>query len=637
MIKKTFGGPVVEADKRTLSFDVYSEATKVTTNYKLSDFTEENGEYTLTLPVVVGGYTITEKNYNEVSKAAVEVTYTVSGGAETAGNEAQATVTKGGNTEVAFDNEYPSGKLTVHVTEEKSGLDVPDATVEIKYPDGTTKTYKTDEKGEVKDENGKELEVLPGNYEVTVTDVPKGYDVTTGETGTVTVPKNDEGHHEAVISTDRGGIIITVLDEETDLPVPNATVVVTEPDGTTKTYTTDENGQVTDYAKKDTFGNYTAETGDYTYKVTKVPTGYHVTVGEEQTGTVVTGQLTELEAKIAPVPDETGKLTVHVTEEKSGLDVPDAIVEVKYPDGTTKTYKTDEKGEVKDENGNELIVPPGEYTVTVKEVPEGYEVKTGEESVVVVPKDDEGHHEAVIATDRGGIIITVYDEITGEVVPGAKVVVTEPDGTQHEYVTDENGQVTEYAQKDEFGNYTAEPGKYTYKVTEVPEGYRVTVGEEQDAEVVVSKLTELEAKIAPRTGGLEIKVIDEKTKKPVPGATVEIEYPDGTIHTFTTDDEGMITELSKQENGRFTAKIGTYKIKITKVPEGYTVTVGKVMEETIEEGKLKTRIAEIATATRDQHTVQTGDSTPIALFIGMMILSAAGAAFIISRKRKNSR
>ena len=99
----------------------------------------------------------------------------------------------------------------------------------------------------------------------------------------------------------------------------------------------------------------------------------------------------------------------------------------------------------------------------------------------------------------------------------------------------------------------------------------------------------------------------------------------------------MITELSKQENGRFTAKIGTYKIKITKVPEGYTVTVGKVMEETIEEGKLKTRTAEIATATRDQHTVQTGDSTPIALFIGMMIVSAAGAAFIISRKRKNAR
>ena len=641
VITKTFGGPVVEADKKTLSFEVKKDGETTGTIYKLDsfDYDKDTDTYTKTIEIRnddLGSYTVTEKNYNEASKAEVEVSYKLDGGEKTVSETAGVVVEDGKTKTVAFDNVYPTGKLTVHVTEKTSGKDVPDAEVEIKYPDGTTKTYKTDKNGEVKDENGDELIVPPGDYEVTVTKVPEGYEVTTGKTDIVNVPKNDEGHHDAVIETDRGGIIITVYDEETGDVVPNATVEVTTPDGKTKTFTTDEKGQVTEYAKKDEYGNYTAETGDYTYKVTKVPTGYHVTVGEEQTGTVETGKLTELEAKIAP--QETGKITVHVTERTSGKDVPDAEVEIKYPDGTTKTYKTDENGEVKDENGDELIVPPGDYEVTVVKVPEGYDVVTGKTDIVVVPKDDEGHHEAVIATDRGGIIITVYDEETGDVVPGATIVVTEPDGSEHEYTTDENGQVTVYAKKDEYGNYTAETGDYTYKVTKVPEGYRVTVGEEQEAEVVTSELTELEAKIAPKTGGLDIKVIDEETKKPVPGATVEVQYPDGSVHEFVTDSDGMITELSKKENGRFTAKIGTYKITVTKVPEGYKVTTGKTVEEIIEVDQLKHHVAEIATATRrDTNTVQTGDSTPIALFIGLMILSAAGAAFVISRKRKNVR
>ena len=217
-------------------------------------------------------------------------------------------------------------------------------------------------------------------------------------------------------------------------------------------------------------------------------------------------------------------------------------------------------------------------------------------------------------------------------VPEATLVITTPDGEKHTFTTDENGQITEYAKKDEFGNYTSEPGEYTYTVTEVPEGYRVTVGEEQTGKVETGKLTELEAQIAPKTGGLDIKVVDEKTKEPVEGATVEVTYPDGTVHTFTTDKDGMITELSKKVNGRYTAIVGTYKIKITKVPEGYSVKVGEVTEETIVVDQLKHHVAEIATAKED--TVQTGDSTPIVLLIILMILSAAGIAFVVIRKRK---
>ncbi len=364
--------------------------------------------------------------------------------------------------------------------------------------------------------------------------------------------------------------------------------------------------------------------------------GYTRTGGTSSTQVTVIKEQT-VEAKLVNryKEDETGKLSVHVTEEKSGKDVKEATVEVTYPDGTTKTFITNEKGEIVDENGEVPTVPVGDYLITVTDVPEGYDVKTGETGEVTVEKNKEAHHDAVISTDRGGIIITVYDEETGDVVPDAVLEIEQPDGTVKTYVTDKNGQVTEFAKKDEYGNYTAEPGEYRYTVIEVPEGYRVTTGEEQTGTVVEKQLTELEAKIAPKTGGLDIKVIDEKTKKPVEGATIEVTYPDGSVHTFITDKDGMVTELSKKKDGHYTARTGEYQIKIVKVPDGYSVKVGETTTEIIEEGKLKHHVAEIATATED--TVQTGDSTPVAWLFVFLIASAAGFAFVLYRKRRTAR
>ena len=336
---------------------------------------------------------------------------------------------------------------------------------------------------------------------------------------------------------------------------------------------------------------------------------------------------------------ETGKLSVHVIEENSGLDVPDALVEVTGEDGKTRTYRTNENGEIVDENGETPTVPAGKYTIKITEVPEGYDVKTGEVGEVEVPKNEEGHHDAVIATTRGGIVIEVLDEDTDEPVPGAKVRVITPDGEEHIFITDEEGKIDEYAKKDEFGNYTAEDGKYTYTVIEVPDGYQVTVGKEQEGEVTPGKLTELEAKIAPKTGGLDITVVDENTEKPVPGAVVEVVYPDGSTHTFTTDEEGRIDELiRKNDKGRYTAKIGTYKITVIRVPDGYKVTTGETKEVTVEQDKEKHHIAKIKPAPKPEKQPekrpQTGDDTPITMLFILMMISAAGFAGVVVKKKK---
>jgi 5-hydroxyisourate hydrolase-like protein (transthyretin family) len=333
-----------------------------------------------------------------------------------------------------------------------------------------------------------------------------------------------------------------------------------------------------------------------------------------------------------------------VIEERSGMDVPGAKVVITAEDGTTRTYVTNEDGVIVDKNGKIPVVPAGKYTITVSEVPTGYEVKTGEVGTVVVPKNSEGHHDAVIATEKGAIIITVLDEDTGMPVEGAEIVVITPEGEKKVFITDENGQVTEYAERDQFGNYVAKIGEYEYTVVKVPVGYHVTVGEKQTGVVVVDELTELEAKIAPSTGGLDIKVIDEETKEPVPNATVEVIYPDGSTHTFITDENGMVTELTKtDEKGRYLAKTGEYKITVIRVPDGYVVTTGQTKTEIIETDQVKHHIAEIVTtdsSTRrkpSDKTAQTGDDTPITMLFILMMISACGFAGVVLKKKKAKR
>ena len=213
---------------------------------------------------------------------------------------------------ITFENDpiKVTGKLSVHVIEEKTGRDVPNAKVEVEAPDGTKTTYTTNDKGEIVDNDGNTpIDVTPGSYKVTVVEVPTGYEVTTGETGTVTVPENGEGRHEAKIIPKTGGLKVKVLEEGTNREVPNATVEIeapegsTFPDGSTKiTVTTDEHGNVTSYTDKN--GKTTDLTtgltpGDYKITVTKVPDGYKVTTGKTETVTVKKGEVAEHVALIA--------------------------------------------------------------------------------------------------------------------------------------------------------------------------------------------------------------------------------------------------------------------------------------------------------------------------------------------------
>ena len=194
----------------------------------------------------------------------------------------------------------PTGGLEIIVRDEVSKKPVPGAKVEITKPDGTVEIRETDENGKIKGYEQTEI----GKYKVKVIEVPKGFVVTVNEEQEAEVKKKETTTVISEINKDTGGLIITVIDQKTGKPVPNALIEITKPDGSKEQVRTDENGQIKKYAEKDGDGRYKSETGEYKIKVIEVPDGFSVIEGEETKIKVEPGKVKEHIAKIIPKEDK---------------------------------------------------------------------------------------------------------------------------------------------------------------------------------------------------------------------------------------------------------------------------------------------------------------------------------------------
>ncbi len=289
------------------------------------------------------------------------------------------------------------------------------------------------------------------------------------------------------------------------------------------------------------------------------------------------------------------------------------------------------------------------YTIEETSVPAGYTV-TYSSSGDVLTATNTHTPTSKDAPATGGLKITVVDEKTNDPVPGATVQVKYPDGTVETVKTDEKGQIT----------YPQEPGiptgDYEITVTEVPDGYTVTTGETGKATVVENKVAEHIAKIKTATGGLKITVVDEKTNDPVPGATVQVKYPDGTVETKTTDENGEINY--PQDPG---VPTGDYEVTVTEVPDGYTVTTGETAKVTVEKNAVAEHVAKVDSAedstseeeeeeedsdeiTDDDSneeqdsdaTAKTGDNSPIKPVAVIMLLALVLFVVLLFIRRKSA-
>ena len=137
-------------------------------------------------------------------------------------------------------------------------------------------------------------------------------------------------------------------------------------------------------------------------------------------------------------------------------------------------------------------------------------------------------------------------------------------------------------------------------------------------------LEQVENPVDEELGNLIITVTEKDTGRDVPGAKVEVKYPNDDTITYTTDEAGKITLKD--------IPVGDYTIIIRKVPDGYNVVTDEVLTAKVVAGSTTTREFKIVTTT--DTVVKTGDTAPISTFVLLMIVSLAGIAVLAVMRRK---
>ena len=389
--------------------------------------------------------------------------------------------------------------------------------------------------------------VKADTYTASLVSVPSNYKLNMETTSITLKPVTTNGVvTDMILYVDKaenpietGALVSIVRDKDTKEPISNAKVDIVDKDGKVILSTTTNNeGKV---SKDD------LPIGDYTVKVTEVPSGYKVP--NSQVGTVKANEVTTL---IFEVEKNTGALDVIVRDKDTKEPIPNAKVDIVDKDGNVTSTTTDSNGRV-----NKDKLPTGDYTVKVTEVPNGY--NTPEDQKTTIKKDETSTLIFEVEKSVGALDVIVRDKDTKEAIPNAKVQVVDKDGNViTETTTDSNGKIS----KDKLPI-----GDYTIKVLEVPDGYN----KPNDQTVTIKKnvKTTIIFELQKGVGTLEVVVRDKDTKVLIPNATVQIVDKDGIIlETTNTDDNGKVRKEK--------LPVGDYTIKVIKVPDGYNIPENQV-------------------------------------------------------------
>ncbi|WP_461436109.1 MSCRAMM family protein, partial [Methanosphaera sp.] len=316
---------------------------------------------------------------------------------------------------------------------------------------------------------------------------------------------------------------ITLVDPETNEPIPFAPVIITLPDGTQVNGTTDENGTV-EVPVDLPVGPHTLNV-TYPGNETYAPSNTTVDMN-------ILPRPSEIEAEL--INNTAGNVTIKatVTDAETGELVPNGPVEV-YVNGTLVGT-----GEVVDGIAiiKTNITEIGNYDFDVEYLGnENYTESntTVNDDVVGRPSDitaEPGREELGNST----VNITLVDPETNEPIPNAPVIITLPDGTNVTGTTDENGFV-EVPVDLPAGNHTlvvTYPGNETYSPS------NTTV----DMEILPLPTVIEPEVINPVIGEREIELVlkDPETGDLLANKPVVITLPDGSTINATTDENGKV-------------------------------------------------------------------------------------------------
>lgn len=455
---------------------------EVTTNnegqVELKDLTP--GDYVITTTEVPKGYTAPDKEEKEVIAEQTAVVELIV---------------------------FKPGSIDVTIIDKDTKKPIPDTKVEIidKDTNEVVKEVETDKNGNV-EVDGME----PGDYIIHVPDVP-GYDEPQDKTVTVepdktTIEKLEVEKDETTPDDQAGGLDITIIDRNTQDPIPDAKVEII--DKTTnevvKEVTTDKNGNVV--VDK-------LNPGDYTIHVVDTP---QYAEPKDEPAKVEPGKTTEKTL----VVDKVGQMQITIADKNDPTKpIPGATVVVKDKDGNViAKLETNDNGQtdiVKD-----LII--GEtFTIETVTVPEGYTPPTPTTQKITKPELEivklEVGRDSGITSSVGSLYVIITDKNTGAPIPGATVEVSNSKGeTVKTVVTDNTGSFTVTELK---------PDTYTVTTTKVPEGY--TAPDAQSAAVKTNARTDV-----------HLYVAKSATKDPTPGTSTN------TDQVVQTGDESNVQAVS---------------------------------------------------------------------------------------------
>ena len=373
-------------------------------------------------------------------------------------------------------------------------------------------------------------------------------------------------------------------------------------------------GKTTVVAFKDSYEEKTEDKGSI--KLTKSFDGANVTK-EEAEGAITFEITTKIGNKTYYV-DKDGNLT----QDKTVLTLKDGFT---YDEKTGTFSKTFDD------------LPIGKYTVkeTNTEI-EGYEFTgctingtEGTTAQITVEADKE----------TAANIVDSYEESTTEDTSETTEDSSETTEDSSES-TEDTSESTEDTSEDTTESTTEDTTEATTgDTTEATTGDTTEATTEATTEVTTGDTTEIttEATTEEELGNLIITVVEEETNRVVPGAEVEVKYPDGSTVTYTTDENGKITLTDVPAGG--------YSITVKKVPEGYVVTTGgtgiictvTAGSTTEKEALIVTKTATDSTNTSENTAVKTDDPTQTTPFIFAMLVSIAGMIFFVGRKKKLNR
>ncbi len=568
---------------------------------------DPNNQFVCEMVTDASGYTTTTATgltIDSTKNYTVKVTGVPSGYVLPTTDETQAIYNSSLHTVPIYLQKEATGTIQATIKDDKYNCAIPGTSIQIIDENGTViQTLATNAEGKT------DVSMpLPLNKTYTVQiygNVPNGSDhahpTPTAQTVKLTTD-NPNVVVPFVTSPDpHGSLMVQIIDKNTNLPIKDATVTVTNKYGdVVKTVTTDENGWTSEINNliitNDPVNGNDADKFPYKVTVTSVPKGY--TAPDPITNIYITDSAAPKKETLYVA--QAGSFIPTIVDSKTGDKIQGASVTVTgtYSDGTsfTITDTTDANGQIPIIENIKVSTSTekSEVKVVVNSVPAGYNMPN-DETVEIKDNTKPTEKTLEVVKKTGSLQATIIDENTKEEIKDAYVTITNQKGEiVYEGKTDENGQTPEIKDLPILEDYKIHTNSVPHGYTP-PADYTARV----ENETPMTSVT-LEVKTSTDEtdkGSLQATIIDKNTKDPIKDATVEIKDSTGkVIATGKTDKDGKTPVISGLTINN------TYTVHTSSVPDGYTAPGDQ--DITIKDDELTTVDLTVAKTTPDTGSLQ---------------------------------